>query len=70
MRATLTTSFDERLVEVFAAEDHDIGRARYSYEQVGDELVFSLEADDAVAMRTILNAVTKLLSTWERSEGL
>ena len=70
MKATLSTAFDKRLLDIFAAEDHDIGRARYTYKQVGDELIFNLEADDAVAMRTILNAVTKLLSTWEKSSNL
>ena len=70
MKATISTGYDKRLLDVFAAEDHDIGRASYTYQQVGDELVFSIQGDDATALRAVLNAITKLLSTWERSQGL
>lgn len=70
MKAALTVEHDPRILEIFAAEDHDIGRARYEITQRDDNIVFDIEADDAVAMRTILNAITKLLSTWEKSARL
>lgn len=70
MKASLRVAYDSRLEDLFAAEDHDIGRASYTYRKEEDELVFTIRADDAVAMRTILNAITKLLSIWEKSDSV
>ena len=70
MKATLTVEHDPRILDIFQAEDHDIGRASYEITEQADSIVFEISADDAVAMRTVLNAITKLLSTWEQSAGL
>lgn len=70
MNATITCARDARLLELFAPEDKDFGRASYTVSEDGDSTVFRVRADDAVALRAALNAITKLLSLWERSEAL
>ncbi len=70
MKATVSVAHDKRILDIFAAEDHDIGRASYTIHEEGDEILFRVQANDAVAMRIILNAITKLLSTWEKSKDL
>ncbi|MFT4250070.1 MAG: hypothetical protein ACMXYD_01780 [Candidatus Woesearchaeota archaeon] len=70
MKAVITTDFDPRLLEVFVQEDKDIGRASYTIEHDESELRFVIVADDATALRTVMNAITKLLSIWEDSKDL
>ena len=70
MKAVITTDFDPRLLDVFVQEDKDIGRASYVIEHDDNELHFVISADDATALRTVMNAITKLLSIWEDSKDL
>ncbi len=70
MNATITVPYDKRLYELFAAEDKDIGRAQYTMSDDGKTLSFTIVAEDAVAMRASLNAITKLLTIWEKTQHL
>lgn len=70
MKASITIGFDERILDVFAQEDKQIGRASYTISTQNDTIVFDISAEDAAALRTIMNAITKLLSIWEDSQDL
>lgn len=68
MNATITVPYDKRIYDLFAPEDKDIGRARYTMQDDTKEITFTITADDAVAMRAQLNAITKLLTIWEKTQ--
>ena len=70
MKATITTDFDERILDIFKQEDKDIGRASYTIEHDQESITFHITAEDPTALRTIMNAITKLLSIWEDSKDL
>ncbi len=67
MNATITVPYDERILTLFAPEDKDIGRAHYTLTQKNNTVEFAITAQDAVAMRATLNAITKLLTIWEKT---
>ncbi len=56
------------VLSLFAAETgtFDKGRAGVKVERDGKGIRFLVEADDAVALRSTLHAITKLLSTYEK----
>lgn len=70
MNAQLTVDYDNRILDIFKQEDKDIGRASYTIEHDESTITFHITAQDATSMRTVFNAITKLLSIWEKSEGL
>jgi len=70
MNATITIQRDARIHELFAPEDKDIGRAQYTITEDDTHIMFHITAEDAVAMRASLNAITKLLTIWEKTEHL
>jgi tRNA threonylcarbamoyladenosine modification (KEOPS) complex Pcc1 subunit len=65
--ATISFPYDQRLLALFAAEEKNIGRASYAIEHQKEFLVFSVEANDATALRAMLTTITKILSMWEAS---
>lgn len=70
MRARIELPFDDRIKTLFAAEDKELSRGHYNITKEHNNTVFSVEADDAVALRTILGSITKILSVWERSKNI
>jgi tRNA threonylcarbamoyladenosine modification (KEOPS) complex Pcc1 subunit len=64
--ATIRCPYEKELVDMFASEDKEFGngRASYTLDKEGDELVFSVSANDFVALRAMLNAITKNLSIY------
>lgn len=70
MKAQLTIDYDKRILDIFEQEDKDIGRASYSISHDKKAIVFDIVAQDATSMRTVFNAITKLLSIWEKSDNL
>ena len=70
MKASITLPYDKRILDLFAPEDREISRARYTIERSGEDLVFDVTAQDAVALRTVLASITRLLSLWQRSEAI
>lgn len=57
----------ERLLSV---EDKDLGRSRFSYTKKGDKLFIEMVADDAVALKTVMNTLSKIFIVWEKSKVL
>ncbi len=70
MNATITVEKDPRLLELFAPEDKKMPRGSYTITQTDDKTVFDIEADDPVALRALLNAITKLLTVWHKTADL
>jgi|AntRauTorckE6833_2_1112554.scaffolds.fasta_scaffold166449_1 tRNA threonylcarbamoyladenosine modification (KEOPS) complex Pcc1 subunit len=70
MKATIVVDYDSRILEIFKQEDKNINRASYTIEQDEKIITFHIKAEDATSLRTVFNAITKLLSIWEKSEGL
>lgn len=69
MKSTITVKGDpDTLTKLFAAEDHELSnnRARYTIASQEESIRFDIEADDAVALRAVLNAITKTLEVFEK----
>lgn len=58
----------EKLTILFASEDTELSnnRASYSIERESQGIVFKINADDAVALRAITNAICKTLAVYEK----
>ena len=55
----------------FASEDREIkGKAEYDVVKRGSKVVFEVSAVDSVALRTVLNSITKMLTVIEKMGGL
>ena len=70
LKASITVSKDVfDLDKLFSFEDKEFGnkRAKYSLSLKDDVLVFFIEAKDSVALRSVLNTITKLLSVYEKT---
>ena len=59
LTATIRYPRDERIIALFAAEDKDVGRGKYSVELTADAVVFSVTAQDATAMRAAVSTIRK-----------
>lgn len=66
----LTSRKKTHLLQLFEMEDKVFSDNRANYEIIsaGDEILFEIEAKDAVALRACLTAITKTLSIYERTE--
>ncbi len=70
--ATISVS-DEKglLLKCFAAEDRDIrGKASYTVKSQKGKAVFEITAEDSVALRTVLNSITKMLTVIEKAKQI
>ncbi|MEA3399186.1 MAG: hypothetical protein U9R00_01585 [Patescibacteria group bacterium] len=59
----------ENIDKLFAKEDKEISksRAKYCLKKNDEGINFEVNADDAVALRAILTAITRVLSIYEKS---
>ncbi|MBN1175770.1 hypothetical protein JXA48_03930 [Candidatus Woesearchaeota archaeon] len=62
----------EKLLKLFAPEDKELSnsRAKYSIEKNNLDLIFKVEAQDAVALRAVLTSITKTLDIYEQIKKL
>jgi tRNA threonylcarbamoyladenosine modification (KEOPS) complex Pcc1 subunit len=69
--ATIQVSDPGRVVEkAFVAEDHAIkGKAQYRVTHKGRATVFEIQAQDSIALRTVQNSITKMLTVIEKMKG-
>jgi tRNA threonylcarbamoyladenosine modification (KEOPS) complex Pcc1 subunit len=67
--ATIRYPHDERILSLFAPEDKEMGRARYTVELAPDCVLFIVHAHDATALRAALSTITKVLSAWEATRS-
>ncbi len=67
--ATLTAEGDaDNIYKVFEAEDKDFknNRANYKVLRRDEEIVFEINAQDASALRAVLDAIAKKLKVYEK----
>ena len=65
--AIIRIEADDGILRGFKPEDKKIGeRAHYSISKKGKDILFKIEAQDAVALRAAFNSVTKMLSVAEK----
>ncbi len=58
----------EKIEELFKAEDKSF-KDRASYKvKAGEEVKFKIEAEDATALRTALNSISKVLQVYEKTK--
>ena len=61
----------EHLKKLFQLEDKNFNkRAKYEINENNNNLCFEIEAEDMVALRSCLNAITKTLSIYQRTKKL
>ncbi len=69
-----TISVDGRkglVLKCFASEDRAIkGKASYVVKSQKGKAVFEMKAEDSVALRTVLNSITKMLTVIEKAERI
>lgn len=69
-----TVSVDDRkslVLKCFAAEDREIkGKASYTVKSEKGKAVFEIKAEDSVALRTVLNSITKMLTVIEKAGNI
>ncbi len=65
--ALITITQDDALLKGFIPEDKAIGdRARYTIGKKGKQIIFTITAEDATAMRAAFNSITKMLVIAEK----
>ena len=59
----------ENLKKLFKAEEKVFKNKRASYQVIkkGGSVIFSAKAEDASALRAVLNSITKLISVYEKA---
>jgi tRNA threonylcarbamoyladenosine modification (KEOPS) complex Pcc1 subunit len=68
MRAVIEVDREEGLLDLFAAEERSTPRGTYDLLVKEDQVVFTVEAADATALRALVNNILKLLQLWEGAE--
>ena len=56
--------------QLFIPEDKTLNRATYTITKKGRQLIFNISADDATALKTAFNTITKIFLVWEKTSGL
>jgi tRNA threonylcarbamoyladenosine modification (KEOPS) complex Pcc1 subunit len=64
----ITIDHDIDLLEqLFQAEDKDLGRSSYKLSKKNNLLQLEVIAKDAIAFKTAVNTIAKVLQIWEKS---
>jgi tRNA threonylcarbamoyladenosine modification (KEOPS) complex Pcc1 subunit len=65
----VSTDIDE-IEKVFIPEDKELNRSKYSISKNKKQLIFEIQAEDATALKTAFNTITKVLIVWEKTRNL
>jgi len=60
----------DALVKLLDVEDKDLGRSSFSFRKKDNKLFIEMNADDATALKTVMNTIAKVLIVWEKSEAI
>ena len=67
--ASITLKRDvDALKKLLDVEEKNISRASFDVRKKGKNLLIEINADDAVALKTVMNTITKILIVWEKSD--
>ena len=58
----------EKITSCFKPEEGKQKRSKYTIKKQEDHVLFQIEAEDSVALRAIMNSITKLLTVHEKME--
>lgn len=63
---------DSKLEKVMELDDKEFTnkRAKYELKKEGSDLKIVVDAKDAVALRSILNTISKILDTYEKTSSI
>lgn len=70
LTATIEVPYEaEEIYRLFSLEDKTFQNKRSSYEckKIGNKAVFKIKATDSVALRSVLNTITKILTVYEKT---
>jgi hypothetical protein len=60
----------DEIEKLFMPEQKDLGRSSFTVKKIKNELVFDIKADDATALKTVLNTITKIFIVWDKTKQL
>jgi tRNA threonylcarbamoyladenosine modification (KEOPS) complex Pcc1 subunit len=62
----------ENLHKIFKVEQTETinNRANWTLTKIDEEIIFDIKAKDSVALRAVLNSITKLLTVYEKMEKI
>jgi tRNA threonylcarbamoyladenosine modification (KEOPS) complex Pcc1 subunit len=66
----IVTKDIDAIEKLFMPEDKELNRSKYSITKNKKQLVFNIEADDATALKTAFNTITKVLTVWEKTTNI
>jgi tRNA threonylcarbamoyladenosine modification (KEOPS) complex Pcc1 subunit len=70
-QSTIIVSKDIDAIEkLFTPEDKELNRATYTITKNKQQLIFNIHAEDAIALKTAFNTITKVLTVWEKTQVL
>ena len=70
-QSTIIVSKDIDAIEkLFVPEDKELNRSKYTITTNKKQLIFHIEAEDATALKTAFNTITKVLLVWEKTKTL
>ncbi len=70
-QSTIIVSKDIDAIEkLFIPEDKELNRATYTITKNKKQLIFNIHAEDATALKTAFNTITKVLTVWEKTQTL
>ncbi|MAG15919.1 hypothetical protein CMO88_02565 [Candidatus Woesearchaeota archaeon] len=66
-QATISVEDKNKILKkCFSSEDKDIKKASYKVREDRGKTFFDIKAGDSVALRTVLNSITKMLTVIEK----
>jgi tRNA threonylcarbamoyladenosine modification (KEOPS) complex Pcc1 subunit len=70
-QSTIIISKDiDSIEKLFIPEDKELNRATYTITKNKQQLIFNIHAEDATALKTAFNTITKVLTVWEKTQSL
>jgi len=70
-QSTINVTEDlDQIEKLFIPEDRTLNRATYTIKKDKKTLVFNITAQDATALKTAFNTITKVLLVWEKTKAL
>ena len=60
----------DAIEKLFVPEDKELNRATYTITKNQKQLILKITADDATALKTAFNTITKVLMVWEKTAVL
>lgn len=60
----------DAIYKLFEPESKDLGRASYTIKKNKNQLVFDITAEDATALKIVMNTLSKIFIIWEKTQNI